>query len=144
MLKNRNWRRSHSPASARVLAGLRSWSRTGAAEGSQFCQEGRVKRIHAKRAERQQQWAAWEQELRRTFAKERARYAAALARLDGELKDAMKQQAEARLVLRDVLQARSIKSQQSLRTWQDALMSGVPDPWDAETSQDAVLRRGLQ
>ena len=59
--------------------------------------EGKVKRIHAERAERQQQWAAWEQ---LSFAKERARYAAALTRLDGEMKDALRQQAEARLVLR--------------------------------------------
>ena len=93
--------------------------------------EGRVKRIHAERAERQQQWAAWEQELRRTSAKERARYAAALARLDGELKDAMKQQAEARLVLRQAASGeihQEPAEPQDMATEEfDALMSGVPD-----------------
>ena len=110
--------------------------------------EGRVKRIHAERLEHQQQWAAWEQELRRTFAKERARYTAALTRLEGEMKDAMKQQAEARQVLRQVATGevhREMVEPQDMATEEfDALMSGAPDPWDAEASQDAVLRRALQ
>ena len=64
--------------------------------------ESKVKRIHLEQAERKAQWQNWEQDLKRTYVKERARFQAALNRLDGELQEALRAQEQARSALRQV------------------------------------------
>ena len=110
--------------------------------------EGKVKRLHAEKAEKQQQWASWEQELRRTFAKERSRFLGAIARLDGEMKEALQQQADARAKLRFAASGeaaqREVEQPDPAAEEFDALMAGSPDTWEDDTSQDAVLQRALE
>ena len=110
--------------------------------------EGRVKRIQAEKAEKQLQWKSWEQELRRTFAKERARFVEAIAKLDGEMMDALQQQSDARAKLRSVAAGEFGRKEEEpvdLASAEfDALMAGSPNPWDGDMAQDAILKRALE
>ena len=110
--------------------------------------EGKVKRLAAEKLEKQNQWASWEAELRKTFSREKARHTAALQKLDGDMQEALKQQAEARETVRQVavggVPSEKAEPRVLLNEEFDAVVNAtVSDPWELETSQDAVLQRAL-
>ena len=99
-------------------------------------------------AEKKAQWATWEAELRKTFSKEKARHNAALVKLEGEMLEAIRQQDEARAAVRQVAAgpeiSEAIEPCELLNEEFDAAMRvESPDPWEADSSQDAVLQRAL-
>ena len=92
--------------------------------------EQKVKKVLMEKSERQSQWKSWEAELRRTFTKEKGRYTAALGRLDQEMAEALRQQEQARALLRraasgqDALQPE--ENQPTLDLEFDELMEPTP------------------
>ena len=52
-----------------------------------------MKPLAAEKIEKQNQWASWEANLRKTFSREKARHNAALLKLDGDMQEAMRQAA---------------------------------------------------
>ena len=107
--------------------------------------EGKVKRLAAEKLEKQNQWASREAELRKTFFREKARHVAALQKLDGDMQEALKQQAEARETVRQVaVGGEKVEPCVLLNEEFHAVVNAAAsDPWELETSQDAVLQRAL-
>ena len=111
--------------------------------------EARVKRIMADKKERQLQWQSWEAELRQTFAREKNRYVTAVAKLDADMQEALKNQDEARAALRDAAcgtqPAPMAVCTSATNEEFDALVRDDGwDPADLDAGQDAVLRRALE
>ena len=109
--------------------------------------EGKVKKLMAERTERQQQWTAWEADLRKTYSKERGRFNAAITRIDAEMKEALRLQEAARLEVRNVAcqsnAGMDIEEPRAFDEDFDALIhGGGADPWE-DSTQDAVLQRAL-
>ena len=108
--------------------------------------ESRVKKVTAERLERQEQWRAWEADLKRTHAKEKQRFGNALVKLEHDLREALHQQEQARANVRNVASGSVTDQMEEITTVTDeefAALKGTtsPDPW--EDSQDAVLQRAL-
>ena len=107
--------------------------------------QGKVKRLAAEKLEKQNQWASWEAELPKTFSREKARHNAALLKLDGDMKEALRQQAEARKTVRQVavgaVPCETAEPRVLLNQEFNAVVNAeASDPWELEPSQDAVLR----
>ena len=111
--------------------------------------ETRVKKIQQEKQLKTQQWKSWEADLKRSYAKEKARYTAALERLEADMQQALQAQEQARIAVRQVACGAQDVEVSPVRLDADrefdALMNASPvDPWDGEDqSQDAVLRRAL-
>ena len=107
--------------------------------------EARVKKVLQEKEQRKQQWLQWEAELKKSFAREKGRYTAALTRLDNELKEAVRSQDAARAVVRQVasgeVEDSSLNDAMAMEFEQ--LVGAGTDPWE-DWSQDAVLRRALE
>ena len=54
--------------------------------------ESRVRKAHTDKKARATQWSNWVMELRRTFAKKKSRYQAAISRLEREMEEALLEQ----------------------------------------------------
>ena len=106
--------------------------------------ETKVKKITQEKAERKQQWQSWEQELKRTYAKERARHNNALNRLDTDMKEALQAQEQARAFVRQVSSGNNEAMDVENLDGEDVDFAEVfaSDPWE-ELAQDAVLQRAL-
>ena len=105
--------------------------------------ESKVKRIHLEQAERKAQWQNWEQDLKRTYVKERARFQAALNRLDGELQEALRAQEQARSALRQVANGQQAMEDVGAAEGEAEFEELIgADPWE-DFSRDAVLQRAL-
>ena len=85
--------------------------------------EGKVKRVSQEKAERQQQWKDWEAKLRKTYARERGRFQAAMNKLDQDLADAVRQQNEARAAVRLAAAGDTLRAQMDAApmTWNSML-----------------------
>ena len=110
--------------------------------------ESKVKRLHYEREERQAQWRKWEQDLKRTYSKEKNRFISAMNKNEGEMQEAIRQQEQARNNLRHVASgdedAQDANKDAAFENDFVKLMEGPEDdPWDLDLSQDAVLQRAL-
>ena len=106
--------------------------------------ENKVKKLLQDKAERQQQWQSWEQDLKKAYARERGRYQAALAKLDSEMVEALRAQDLARAAVRRVACGSQIQDEHSnSMEWDSEFEELVgADPWE-ELTRDAVLQRAL-
>ena len=107
--------------------------------------EQRVKKLTQERQTKSQQWRDWEADLRKTYAKEKARYKAALEKNEMEMQQALQAQASARMAVREIAcgaQEESCRQEvQDVDMEFEELIGGASqDPWE---DTDEVLRRAL-
>ena len=112
--------------------------------------ESRVRKAHADQKTRATQWSNWVMELRRTFAKEKSRYQAAVSRLEREMEEALLEQEGARAGLRKVAASMEMDSfsrpSQTMEAGAefDALMQEEVCLEEPQESNAEILTRTLQ
>ena len=107
--------------------------------------EQRVKKLTQERQTKSQQWRDWEADLRKTYAKEKARYKAALEKNEMEMQQALQAQASARMAVREIAcGAQEESGRQEVQDvdmeFEELIGGASQDPWE---DTDEVLRRAL-
>ena len=111
--------------------------------------ESRTRKALADKRARTAQWNNWVSELKKTFAKEKGRYQAAVSRLEREMEEAVLEQEGARAALRRVAASMEVDSSSGttefadVNTEFDVIIQEGPGAEEPAESNEDILRRTL-